>query len=476
LKKKNVCVLVFLVIFIYILPISGSSSKFHGKEQNIDNIFPGMEFDGEEYGQRRERLMEQIPDGAAVIWGAASQTGYIRFIQNNNFYYFSGLEIPDAVMIIDGRNKRSSIFYTLTEKGARDMGLSPELITAPQKATGFEGVYPMEQFSYWLSRLVSQGNVIYTPFSPQENITECTSEKNRIMERTILLNPWDGRRSREMQFVNLLKDRFPQVELKDCSPAIWDLRIIKTPFERDLLRRAGKIAVKAHIAMMKSVQPGIREYELASLYEYYCKKEGALGLSYHTIICSGPNHPYLHYHKHDRLLEDGDFLVIDVGPDFGYYDIDITVSYPVNGIFSPRQREIYEACNAVHEACMSVYKPGLSIQEARKMVNKILTDQGYDLSKDYFRRMRGGFGHYVGMAVHDVGGSPRILKPGMVFANEPLAVLAGEDLGVRVEDTILITEDGCENLSAGLPRTVKEIEEAMKGPGIVQVLKKEKIY
>jgi Xaa-Pro aminopeptidase len=180
------------------------------------------------------------------------------------------------------------------------------------------------------------------------------------------------------------------------------------------------------------------------------------------IICSGENHPYLHYYEHDRLLEDGDFLVIDVGPDYEYYDIDITVSYPVNGRFTPRQKEIYEACNAVHEACMQVYRPGLTREQCREEVREILEKQGFDLSKDYFQRMQGGFGHYVGMAVHDVGGSPSVLKPGMVFANEPLCVFPDENLGVRVEDTILITEDGCENLTAGIPRTVEEIEAHMK--------------
>jgi Xaa-Pro aminopeptidase len=228
--------------------------------------------------------------------------------------------------------------------------------------------------------------------------------------------------------------------------------------------------------MIKATRPGMHEYELAALYEYLVKKEGAQDLAYHAIICSGENHPYLHYYKHDRFLQDGDFLVIDVGPDYAYYDIDITVSYPVNGKFTPRQREVYEACNAVHEACMKVYRPGLTREQCRQEVREILEKQGFDLTKDYFKRMRGGFGHYVGMAVHDVGGSPSVLKPGMVFANEPLCVFPEENLGVRVEDTILITEDGCENLTAGIPRTVKDIEALMKQRGIIQILKKAGIY
>jgi Xaa-Pro aminopeptidase len=125
---------------------------------------------------------------------------------------------------------------------------------------------------------------------------------------------------------------------------------------------------------------------------------------------------------------------------------------------------------------MKVYRPGLTEEQCRKEVDELLVKQGFALKKDYFQRMRGGFGHYVGLAVHDVGGSPRVLKPGMVIANEPLVVLAGENLGVRVEDTILITETGCENLTAGIPRTVKDIEAAMIKDGIPQSLKKNGLY
>ena len=212
--------------------------------------------------------------------------------------------------------------------------------------------------------------------------------------------------------------------------------------------------------------------EQCRVYEYLVKRAGAQDLAYYMVMSSGENHPYVHYHKHDRTLQDGDFLVVDVGPDLSYYDIDITISYPANGRFTPRQKEVYEAARAVHEANMKVYRPGLTSQQCRDEVAALLKQQGFDVTKDYFQKMPGGFGHYVGMAVHDVGGSPRVLKAGMVIANEPMVIYAAENLGVRVEDTILITETGCENLTAGLPRAVKDIEALMKQPGIPQLLQK----
>jgi Xaa-Pro aminopeptidase len=232
-----------------------------------------------------------------------------------------------------------------------------------------------------------------------------------------------------------------------------------------LMRKAGKIAVQAHIGLMKAVRPGMHEYELAALYDYLCRKEGCQEQAYYTIVAAGENHTNGHAHAYNRVLLDSDILVVDAGPRMDYYNIDITTSYPANGVFTPRQKEIYEAVNAVHEANMKVYRPGLTVEQCQAEVTEILKKQGFDLTKEHFKRLRGGFGHFVGMAVHDVGGRFDTLKPGMVLANEPAFVAAAEKIGVRIEDTILITETGCENLTPGLPRTVKEIEAVMKKTG-----------
>ena len=435
-------------------------------------------FEKSEYASRRIKLMEKIPDGVAIIMGAQLRVTYNEHYQNNDFMYFTGIEVPNAILIIDGIRKESILFFTITERAARNEGISLDLVRNPQNTTGIKKVLPYEEFTPYLSLLVEEIPILYTSFKPEELVRECSSEKYRILRRNMTRNEWDGRLTRELQFVKVLEERFPQVEVRDCSRLIWDLRIIKSPIEVDLLRKAARIAVKAHIELMKSTRVGMHEQELAALYEYLCKKEGAQDLAYYMLICSGENHPYLHYYKHDRVLQDGDFLVIDVGPDLGYYDIDITISYPVNGKFTPRQREVYEAAKAVHEANMSVYRPGLTGEEVREEVKAILVEQGFDLTQEIFqkRTMQGSFGHYVGMAVHDVGGGPKVLKPGMVFANEPFAVFPEENLGVRVEDTILITENGCENLTAGIPREIAEIEALMKKPGIIQVLKKAGLY
>lgn len=260
---------------------------------------------------------------------------------------------------------------------------------------------------------------------------------------------------------------------------IWDLRMIKSPAEINVLRKVGALGAKAALEVVRSCRAGTYEYELSSVFEYTCRKAWG-DIAYNVIISSDENHPYLHYYKHDRKLIDGDFLVVDAGPDLSYYDVDISFSFPANGKFTPRQREIYEAALAMNRECQALYRPGITAEEVRQKAKENLAKKGFDMNKDIWkiRSMQGGVSHYVGMAVHDVGGSPSVgpLKPGMVFADDVFAVFPEEKLGVRVEDTVVITETGCENLTKGVPRDIAEIEALMKTPGLIQIQKEKGIY
>ncbi len=422
-------------------------------------------FDKAEYAARRARLMEKIPDGAAILLGATPATGYGEFVQNNDFMYFSGVEIPNAVLVVDGRTKTSTLFFTIADVAARNEGIRLDLVHDAAAITGIERVAPIEAFTPALARLAGSGAVLYTSFKPEELARDCSAEKLGIVQAATTLNAWDGRLTRELQFVRNLRERFPGSEVKDASPFIWDLRSIKSAAEIEHLRKVGRLGVEAHKAMMRATRVGAPEYEMSAAFEYEVKKAGARDIAYNVIISSAENHPYLHYYRHDRILRDGDFIVVDAGPALDSYVVDISASYPANGRFTPRQREIYEAALAIEQACMKVYRPGIEPREVQPKVLEMLKQQGFDTSKDLFsiRTMQTGISHYVGMAVHDVGGTPRgPLRPGMVFALDIYAVFPGEDLGVRVEDTVVITETGCENLTPGLPRTVAEIEAFMR--------------
>ncbi len=422
-------------------------------------------FDKAEYAARRARLIEKIPDGVAILLGATPATGYGEFVQNNDLMYFAGVEIPNAALIIDGRSKTSTLFFTITDSGARNEGISLDLVRNAAAVTGIERVSPIDQFTPTLSRLAGSGAVLFTSFKPEELARECSAEKFGIVQNAMTLNLWDGRLTRELQFVTNLRERFPQAVVRDAAPFIWELRSIKSPAEIEQLRKVGRLGVEAHKAMMRATRVGAPEYEMSAAFEYASKKAGARDLAYNVIISSAENHPYLHYYRHDRIFKAGDFIVVDAGPVLDYYVTDISASYPADGKFTPRQREIYEAALAIQEACRQVYRPGIEARDVQPQVFEILKKRGFDIAKDLFkiRTMQTGISHNVGMAVHDVSAGPRgPLRPGMVFACDIYAVFPGEDLGVRVEDTVVITETGCENLTPGLPRTVAEIEAFMK--------------
>ncbi len=421
-------------------------------------------FDKTEYAARRTRLMEKIPDGAAILLGATLPAGG-EFFQNNDIMYFAGVEIPNAALILDGRSKTSTLFFTMTDTAARNEGIGLDLVHNAAGLTGIERIAPIEEFSRALARLAGSGAVLYTSFKPEELPRENSAEKLTALQTSMTLSLWDGRLTRELQFVKNLRERFPQAVVKDAAPFIWDLRSIKSAAEIEHLRKVGRLGVEAHKAMMRATAVGAPEYEMAAAFEYAVRKRGARELAYNVIISSAENHPYLHYYRHDRVLADGDFIVVDAGPNLDYYVVDISASYPANGRFTPRQREIYEAALAIEEACRQVYRPGIEAADVQPQVLAILKKKGFDVDKDLFRirTMQTGISHNVGMATHDVSAGPRgPLRPGMVFACDIYAVFPGEDLGVRVEDTIVITETGCENLTPGLPRTVAEIEAFMK--------------
>ncbi len=439
----------------------------------------GLLFEKSEYAARRQKLMEMVPDGAVIILGAQMPAGYNPYFQNNDFMYFSGVEIPDAALLIDGRRKESTLFFTMTERAAKGEGISVDLVKDPRAVTGIERVQAAEQFTSALTRLAGQGYVLYTSFKPEELMREVSNEKLGTLTRQMTMNLWDMRLTRELQFVKLLRERFPQAGVKDCSPMTWDLRSIKSPAEIEIIRKAGRIGAKALTEMMRATRPGVGEWEIAALFEFICMKEGAQDIAYNTIISSDENHPYLHYYKHDRVLKDGDFLVVDAGPDLGHYDVDISISFPANGRFTPRQKEIYDAAFAVQTASIERYRPGITCEQVVEEVREHLKKRGIDMDGPLFRprSMRNGCSHYVGMAVHDVGGGPRgPLRPGQVFACDIYAVYADENLGVRIEDTVVITETGCEVLTQGIPRTIEDIENLMKTPGIIQILKERKRY
>jgi Xaa-Pro aminopeptidase len=257
---------------------------------------------------------------------------------------------------------------------------------------------------------------------------------------------------------NKLKERFPAFQLKDMTPMIDSLRYIKSAEEIAIMRKNGKISAEGVKAAMLATKPGIFEYGIEGAAMGHIIANGSKNASFPPIVASGRNSCTLHYHRNERQTQEGDVVLMDFGAELDYLGMDITRTWPVSGKFTPEQREVYQTVLEVEKACIEAYRPGATVEDVQKHVAAVMKKKGLDA-----RGQRGGFGHYVGMSVHDVG--PRItkLKEGMVFAIEPALYYPEKNFGVRIEDTVLITKNGCEVLTKDVPKEIDEIEKLMAG-------------
>lgn len=432
----------------------------------LSGAFAQLIFEKPEYANRRAMLMDKIPDGIAIIRGASESLSGLPFAQYNNMMYFAGVEIPDAILIVDGEKRESTLFFTIDEHYADGENISIDLVREPVKITGIDHYRPYEDFSETLKNRLMKSTVIYTPFSPEEHIGENSMEKFNTFKRNVTDNEWDGRLTREMQFVAVLNQRFPENQVSNCTPFIWELRKFKSKAEIDLIRQAAQLSVAAHKAVMKATRPGVPEVELAALFQQVSMSGGAKGLAFGTIIMSDKNHAHGHYMQYDRILGEKDFIILDGGANLSYYASDVSTTFPASGKFTETQREIYELGLFVREICQRLYRPGISLSEIGAEVKRELDKKGFDTTNPRFNLWirDGGYNHSIGMAVHDRMHNfsrSEPLKPGFVFACDIMGK-ADDVTGIRIEDTVVITEDGCEILSSGLPRTVAEIEAFMK--------------
>ena len=429
-----------------------------------------------EYAGRRNRLMEKIGDGVAVFLGAIDP-GSVAFSQSHDFMYLTGVAIPNAFLIVDGAKKESTLFFTISEREADGDGISLDLVHHPEKITGIERVLPAKQFDAILEEACRRSKPVYTSFQPEEIGAEVSGEKLDVLKRSMTDNAWDGRLTRALQFVKNLRDKFPGVDVRDCSSFVSGLRKIKSAAEISLMRSAAQIGVKAHRALIQSTKPGVAERSLAAVFNFFCQDAGAKGLAYYTIIMSGKNLAYGHYHQYDRTLNEGEFVILDAAPILDDYSVDISTSFPASGKFSPRQAELYNITLAVHDVAVANYRPGVSLKQVGAKVDEYLKAHGLgSYAKDFAYTIGwGGYNHPIGMAVHDVmstiHGPDEVLQSGFVFACDIQLYRLEEEFGIRIEDTVAITKDGCEVLSKGVPRTIAEIEALMKGPGPLQRLK-----
>jgi Xaa-Pro aminopeptidase len=413
------------------------------------------------YVERRTRLASNI-DGPIVLLGYTGKEeesqSYI-FSQEENFYYLTGHNEPEAALIL---------LPPADSKARKDDWQGPrELFFLPPKDTHkemWEGVRMSPS---------DPGIEARTGFTVVEPLTELRATVERLARLypsfyTILpYTKETGGYPHEKETVDWLKLAAPQATIKDIRPNLVESRQIKSPSELTLLRQAIDVSVDAQLEAMKMMRPALWEYQVAARMVETHAMGGSEAEAYAPIVGAGPNSTALHYDRLSRKIEDGDIVVLDVGAQYSGYAADITRTLPANGKFTPRQREIYDIVLGAQEDAIRALKPGMdACRKGDKSVYKI----AYDYINSHGKNQRGkslgpyfihGLSHNIGLDVHDPGDLCKPLRAGMVITIEPGIYIPEENLGVRIEDDVLITETGYEVLTHRLPRTAEEIEKIM---------------
>ena len=439
------------------------------------NVFPP-----EEHAARRARVMDAIVkasgDGVAILQGTTERPGEQPLRQSNQFFYLTGVVEPRAILVVDGRTKRSTLFLNPRNERREEVMFGPGLYPGEEaaQATGIEAVLPRDEFKKMIEEFAKDARTIYMPFRP-EVLGSASASDPAALARATKNDPWDGRGSREEAFIEKLKTASPQSKIENLDPILDFLRGTKSPREIAIIREATRIAGLGVMEAMRDARPGMYEYELQADAEFVFKKYGAYGPAYFALIATGPNTYYSHYHKNTARLREGDLVQFDYAPDYKNYTSDVTRVFPAGGKFTPRQREFYTVYLKLYRALMTSIKaharPSDIIKDAVLKMDAVLASYPVadakirEAAKQFVERYRNSransLGHTVGMEVHDVRNPTPTLEPGQIFTIEPAMQIPEEHLGIRLEDMILITENGYENLSAFVPVEIKEIEKLM---------------
>ncbi len=444
-------------------------------------------FTVKEFADRRAKIYDAIgPDAVALMQGLPSVHSSAIFRQSNEFYYVSGVVVPQALLLMDGATRRSILY--LPRQNVSRAAVEGDLLSSddPAKTAAITGVHEVKTPEQLAIDLEARANAkaIFVPFAPTEGASE-SPDGARRRTNDAAADPWDGRISRENHLRGLVRARAPKLEIRDLSPILNTLREIKSPAELAIITRATKIGGEALVEAMRSTAPGLHEYELDALAQFIFVRHGAQGEAYRAIVASGPAAMNAHHRAGEKVMTAGELVLMDYCPDLGYYRCDVTRQWPVNGTFTPDQRDLYGFYLAVYDAILFAIKGGLTSQQvlqhalpkmdqalaAAKFSKPIYTDAATRFVEQFrtsAKSGRGGLGHAVGMATHDFGGGTGLMRPGMVFTIEPALTIPQEQIYIRLEDMIVITEGGATILSEFVPRSIAAVEKAVAEPGLLQ--------
>ena len=408
------------------------------------------------YKSNRNGVLKKIKDNSIVVLFAGSalkKTGdqHYKFTPNRNFYYLTGVKEEDHILVItkiNGEEKSYLYIKDIDLQMEKWIGKSLRKDEALD-ITAVDQVIFKKNFESDLHRLIKMKEDINIYLDLERDSFESMDSTSHIFAKSLI-------------------NKYPQVSIKNIYSIIAELRLIKSKEEVDNIRKAIDITINGVELLMKKTKVGMKEYELEAYFDFNCKNKGVKDLAFDTIAAAGKNATVLHYVDNNSELKDGDLILFDLGAQYNYYHADISRTFPINGKFTERQKKVYNAVLRVNEEIISLIKPGVKYVDINKRATDLLAEECIklgliqdkkDVTKYYFHSI----GHSLGMDTHDVETLHRdiVFAPGVVYTVEPGLYIEEEGIGIRIEDDILVTEDGVENLTKNMIKTVEEIESFM---------------
>ncbi|MDR9373742.1 MAG: aminopeptidase P N-terminal domain-containing protein [Schleiferiaceae bacterium] len=420
------------------------------------------------FTSNRERFSKQLPPRGLAVFNAndvlpSNADGTIKFIQNKDLFYLSGVDQEETILLLfpDAYlpEQREILFVTETnEHIARWEGAKLDK-TQATKVSGVQNIQWLSQFEKIFKDLMVQAEEVYL------NSNEHLRAANEVETRDNRFRKW-------------CRQQFPLHTYRRAAPIMHQLRAIKQPQEVEIMQKACDINAKAFDRALRFIKPGVKEYEIEAEFIHEFVRNGSPGFSYEPIVASGKNACVLHYLENEDTCRDGELILLDCGDWYANYASDVTRVFPVNGRFTERQKELYNAVLRVQKASLEMLRPGNQLHEYHKEVGELMTKELLDLNildktevknqdpkwpayKKYFMH---GTSHYIGLDVHDVGSWSVKMKVGNAFTCEPGLYLPKEGIGIRIEDDIVIGEKENRNLTSHIPKEVEAIEDIMNEP------------
>ena len=424
-----------------------------------------QDFEKREFRARCQGVADSIGQGAAALLQGAPRpaSAHPEFDQSKVFYYLCGIKIERSYLLIEGNSAKTTLFVPAEGIcNVRGGVIQDDAKSAIIAHTAVDKISTIDQ----MESAVAGFSTIYLLQRPDEAIF---ATKNPLLgaARMRAEDPFDGGRRRDELLAENIKKRFPKMEIADLDPIICTMRLVKSPAEIELLRKNGRMSAKVCMECMKATRPGIPKAAFHGIADYVFRITGNCGQSYDFIL--EPSHP-----ESDTLV-DGDLVLVDCAPDNNCYAMDIGRIWPVNGTFDDWQRHTYGLIVNYHKTLLKLLRPGVMVGDlygiaAKEMLAMYQGDKaGTDILNFMIEKGIRYYNHHVGLSAHDAidkswRESP--LKAGMVIAVDPMVSLPGNPHGcVRVEDTVALTETGCEVLTGSAPIEIDEIEALMRQPG-----------